>query len=54
MNLPRTLALAGAVTVFCLKAAAAEPVIVTVAKADAKHVRNSEGVRAHSPRVTAV
>lgn len=43
MNLSRTLALAWAVTVFCLKAAAAEPVIVTVAKADDKHVRNSEG-----------
>src|SRR5262245_44046751 len=43
MNLPRTLALVGAVTVFCLKAAAAEPVIVTVAKADDKYVRNSEG-----------
>src|SRR5436190_1264995 len=37
MNLPRTLALAGAVTVFCLKAAAAEPVIVTVAKAQNKY-----------------
>jgi hypothetical protein len=43
MNWPRTLALAGAVTAFCLKAAAAEPVIITVAKADDTHVRNSEG-----------
>jgi hypothetical protein len=43
MNLPRTLALAGVVAVFGLRALAAEPVIVTVAKADDRHVRNSEG-----------
>lgn len=43
MNLPRTLVLVGAITLFCLQAKAADPVIVTVAKADDKHVRNSEG-----------
>lgn len=42
MNLPRSLALTGACALFCLPAAA-EPVIVTVAKADDKYVRHSEG-----------
>src|SRR5947208_14311623 len=43
MNLPRTLALAGIAVLLCLPANAAGPVIVTVAKADDKYVRHSEG-----------
>lgn len=43
MKLPHTVTLAGIVAMTCLPALAAEPVIVTVAKADDKHVRHSEG-----------
>ena len=43
MNLFRTLALVAAITAVCRPALAGEPVIVTVAKADEKYVRHSEG-----------
>jgi len=43
MNLSRTLAIAGIVAVSSLRTTAVEPVIVTVAKADDKYVRHSEG-----------
>ena len=39
----RRLTALAAISLFCLRASAAGPVIVTVAKADDKHVRNSEG-----------
>src|SRR6476469_9421573 len=43
MNLFRVLALVAATTAVCRPALASEPVIVTVAKADEKYVRHSEG-----------
>src|SRR4051812_32804395 len=43
MNFSRTFVIAGIAALFCLPAQAADPVIVTVAKADDTHVRHSEG-----------
>ncbi len=43
MHLRRTVALAGIVVLFGLPSRAGEPLIVTVAKADGKYVRHSEG-----------
>ena len=46
MKLPRIIALVGIAAFVGLPAFAAEPVIVTVARADDKYVRHSEGTAA--------